>query len=41
MVTTPNDIITHIEAYGGLQLVDAFAIPNLDREIKWYRKSAR
>ena len=30
-----------IEAYSGLQLADAFAIPNLDREVKWHREYAR
>jgi hypothetical protein len=41
MDATPNDIIARIEAYSGLQLADAFAIPNLDREVKWHSKYAR
>jgi hypothetical protein len=41
MDATPNDIIARIEAYSGVQLADAFAIPNLDREIKWHCKYAR
>jgi hypothetical protein len=41
MDVTPNDIIARIEAYGGLRLADAFAIPNLDREVKWHCKYAR
>jgi hypothetical protein len=41
MKTTPNDIIARIEAYSGLELAAAFAIPNLDREIKWHCKYAR
>jgi hypothetical protein len=41
MDATPNDIIERIEAYSGLALADAFAIPNLDREIKWHCKYAR
>ena len=38
---SPNDIITRIEEYSGLQLKDAFAIPDLDREMKWHCKYAR
>jgi hypothetical protein len=41
MKATPNDIIARIEAYSGLELAAAFAIPNLDREIKWHCKYAR
>jgi protein-disulfide isomerase len=41
MDATPNDIIARIEAYSGLQLAAAFAIPNLDREVKWHSKYAR
>src|SRR5690606_30345138 len=38
---TPNDIIARIEGYSGLNLKQAFAIPDLDREIKWHCKYAR
>ena len=38
---TPNDIIARLEGYSGIQLRDAFAIPDLDREIKWHSKYAR
>jgi protein-disulfide isomerase len=38
---TPNDIIARIERYSGVQLAAAFAIPDLDREIKWHCKYAR
>jgi hypothetical protein len=38
---TPNDIIARIERYSGLTLAKAFAIPDLDREIKWHCKYAR
>jgi hypothetical protein len=38
---TPNDIIARIEHYSGVQLADAFAIPDLDREIKFHCKYAR
>ena len=38
---TPNDIIRRIEGYSGVKLADAFAIPDLDREIKWHCKYAR
>ena len=38
---TPNDIIARIEGYTGIMLTAAFAIPDLDREIKWHCKYAR
>ena len=38
---TPNDIIRRIERYSGLSLTRAFAIPDLDREVKWHTKYAR
>jgi hypothetical protein len=38
---TPNDIIARIEGYSGVKLAAAFAIPDLDREIKWHCKYAR
>jgi glutaredoxin len=38
---TPNDIIRRIEGYSGLKLMDAFSIPDLDREMKWHAKYAR
>ncbi len=38
---TPNDIIARIEHYSGVKVTDAFAIPDLDREIKWHCKYAR
>ena len=38
---TPNDIIRRIEGYSGIKLAEAFAIPDLDREIKWHTKYAR
>lgn len=38
---TPNNIITKIEGYSGVQLAEAFAIPDLDREIKWHSRYAR
>ena len=41
MDATPKDIIGRLENYCGLKLADAFAIPNLDREIKWHAKYAR
>jgi hypothetical protein len=39
--TTPKGIIRRIEGYSGLGLAQAFAIPDLDREIKWHCKYAR
>jgi protein-disulfide isomerase len=41
MTATPNDIIARIERYSGVQLAEAFALPGLDREIKWHCKYAR
>jgi protein-disulfide isomerase len=41
MKATPDDIIARLEGYSGLNLAAAFAIPNLDREIKWHCKYAR
>jgi|SRR5580704_6662404 hypothetical protein len=41
MDATPRDIIARLEGYSGLPLADAFAIPDLDREIKWHCKYAR
>lgn len=38
---TSHDIITRIEDYSGVKLREAFAIPDLDREIKWHCKYAR
>ena len=38
---TPNDIIRRIECYSGIKLADAFAIPDLDREVNWHCKFAR
>ena len=39
--TTPSEIIRRIEGYSGLKLAGAFAIPDLDREVKWHCKYAR
>jgi len=41
MDATPHDIISRIEGYSGVKLAEAFAIPDLDREIKWHCKYAR
>lgn len=41
MDVSPNDIIARIEAYSGITLAEAFAIPDLDREIKWHCRYAR
>jgi len=38
---SPDDMIARIENYSGVALTDAFAIPDLDREIKWHSKYAR
>jgi len=36
-----DDIIARIEHYSGIELSTAFAIPDLDRELKWHAKYAR
>lgn len=41
MGTTPNDIIGRIERYSGIEVREAFAISDLDREVKWHAKYAR
>jgi hypothetical protein len=38
---TPNDIMARIERYSGVKLAEAFAIPDLDREVKWHAKYGR
>jgi hypothetical protein len=38
MDATPSDIIMRIEGYSGMTLAAAFAIPDLDREVKWHCK---
>lgn len=41
MDATPNDIIARIERYSGVTVAAAFALPGLDREVKWHCKYAR
>jgi hypothetical protein len=41
MDATPNDIVTRIERYSGVDLAAAFAIPDLDREVKRHCRYAR
>jgi hypothetical protein len=41
MEATPNQIIARLEGYSGIKLKEGFAIPDLDREIKWHCKYAR
>ncbi len=41
MNATPNEIIARIEAFSGLKLAEAFAIPDLDREMKQHAKYSR
>jgi len=38
---TPRQLIQKLEAYSGVRLFEAFAIPDLDREVKWHAKYAR
>ncbi|MGX9988207.1 DsbA family protein [Rhizobium sp. Z1P35] len=41
MGATPNQIIERLEGYSVIKLKEAFAIADLDREIKWHCKYAR
>lgn len=41
MDVTPKQIIGRLESYCGLSLAEAFALPNLDREIKRHARYAR
>lgn len=41
MDTTPREIITRIERYSGVLLTEAFAEPELQKEIKWHARYAR
>ncbi len=41
MDATPNQIIARLEGYSDVKLKEAFAIPDLDREIRWHCKYAR
>jgi hypothetical protein len=41
MDTTPREIIARLEAYSGVQLAAAFAIPTLDKAFKWHCRYAR
>ncbi|GAB6967633.1 thioredoxin domain-containing protein [Komagataeibacter kakiaceti JCM 25156] len=41
MDATPNDIIRRIEKYSGVALAEAFAVPELQKAIKWQCKYAR
>lgn len=41
MDATPNRIIARLEEYSGVALAEAFAIADLDREIRRHCRSAR
>lgn len=41
MDATPNQLIARLEQHSGVALRQAFAIPDLDREIKWHARYAR
>jgi hypothetical protein len=41
MDVTPKQIIARLERYSGVPLAAAFAIPTLDREVKWHARYAR
>ena len=38
---TPRNVIARLEDCSGVKLAEAFAIPDLDQEIKWHCKYAR
>jgi hypothetical protein len=38
---TPNDLVRRIEGYTGLELMDAFGIPGLDKAVRWECRYAR
>jgi hypothetical protein len=38
---TPARLVERLERYSGVELAAAFALPDLDREIKWHCKYAR
>jgi hypothetical protein len=38
---SPNDLIRRIEGYSGLQLIDAFDRPDLDKAVRWQSRYAR
>jgi hypothetical protein len=38
---TPNDIIRRLETYAGLELMDAFDLPGLDKAVRWDTRYAR
>ncbi len=38
---SPNEIVARIEGYSDVGLSEAFAIPDLDREMKWHCRYAR
>lgn len=41
MDVTPSQLITRLEQHSGVPIRDAFAIPDLDREIRWHCRYAR
>lgn len=41
MQATPQDILERIERYSGVQVAEAFAVPELQTLIKWHCKYAR
>jgi protein-disulfide isomerase len=41
MQATPQDILERIERYSGVQIAEAFAVPELQTLIKWHCKYAR
>jgi hypothetical protein len=41
MQATPQEIIERMERYSGVPLAEAFAQPELQKEIKWHARYAR
>jgi protein-disulfide isomerase len=41
MQQTPAGVLAHIKALSGIDVAEAFARPDLDKEIKWHTRYAR
>lgn len=41
MDATPAQIIARLEHYSGIRIAEAFALPDLDSEMKWHSRYAR
>ena len=41
MDVTPRQLIARLEGYSGVKLAEAFAAPDLEKEVKWHARYAR